>query len=76
FTIALGRQPMDNEAKLLATTWADHSAEFKNQPEAAKGLVAIGEIPADLEKFEAQELASWTMIANLIMNMDEFVTKN
>ena len=37
-------------------------------------LIAIGDAKPDA-KLDPVELASWTMIANLILNLDEVVTK-
>ena len=48
---------------------------YRADPAAAKKLVALGEskpkgvAPAD-------ETAAWTMIANLVLNLDEVVTRN
>jgi hypothetical protein len=76
FERALGREPTSPESQLLVKTYEKNLAEFEMDEEAAKNLVEIGESPADLSKLDSKKLAAWTMIANLIMNMDEFVTKN
>lgn len=76
FKRALGRPATNQELNLLQKTFANNLIEFQTDTEAAMKLVAIGESPADTEKYDPGELAAWTMIANLIMNMDEFVTKN
>lgn len=49
-------------------------ADFATDPERAEKLVAIGETPAQSD--DPTELAAWTMVANLIFNLDEFVSKN
>lgn len=75
FRRAMVRQASEKELTLLVKAYKEHLANYKKHPEDAAKLVAIGEVPAEA-KYEKIELASWTMIANLVMNMDEFVTKN
>ena len=75
YQLAFGRSPTDRELEILLRQQETDWAAFQKQPAAAKKLLEIGAESADL-KFDAAELASWTMIANLIMNTDEFVTKN
>ena len=56
--------------------WArDLQAMYAAAPEEAKKLIAIGEYPPD-PQFDPVELATWTMVANTILNLDEVVTKN
>jgi type II secretory pathway component PulL len=43
--------------------------------ESAKKLIAYGESKAD-ESLKPDELASWTLVANLLLNLDEVVNKN
>ena len=47
---------------------------FRKTPEEAKKLIEVGDSdpPASLTP---AELAAWTMVANLILNLDETVTK-
>ena len=74
FKTALCRDATESELELLIENLNANRDEFKNSQESAKKIVAIGEKPAD-SKYDVVELASWTMLANLIMNMDEFVNK-
>ena len=53
--------------------WGER-AEFGKTPESARALISIGETKPD-PKHNAAELAAWTMVANLILNLDEVVTK-
>ena len=75
FQRCLARPARPEEVKTIisaATTW---SQQFQDNPEAAKQLITIGEQPA-ADKYKPAELAAWTMTANLLLNMDEFLTKN
>jgi hypothetical protein len=37
-------------------------------------VIALGDIPADAS-IPPAELAAWTLVANVILNLDEFVNK-
>ncbi len=75
FSTALNRQPSNNESKLLLEMRRTDAQEFEADVENARKLTAIGEVAADT-KYDPVELASWTMLASLVMNSDEFVSKN
>ena len=74
FELATAREPKPKEASLLLETLQAHAEELKDDPEAAKELIAVGESKPD-EKLDAVEVATWTMIANLILNLDEVLNK-
>ena len=74
FEIATAREPKPSEAALLLETMQVHAEELKADPEAAKALISIGESKPD-ENLDAVEVATWTMIANLILNLDEVLNK-
>ena len=74
FEVATAREPKPSETALILETMQVHAEEMKANPEAAKELVAVGESKPD-EKLDAVEVATWTMIANLILNLDEVLNK-
>ena len=74
FEIATARLPKPKEQTLLLETFQAHYQELAADPEAAKALIAVGESPPD-ETLDAVEVAAWTMIANLILNLDEVLNK-
>ena len=49
-------------------------AAFAADPNAAKQLIEIGVAKTDTEE-AAEELAAWTMVANLILNLDAVLTR-
>jgi hypothetical protein len=69
------RQPDATEAQIIANVLASHRSRFEKDTEAAKKLTAFGESKADL-KLKPVELAAWTLVANLLLNLDEVVNKN
>ncbi len=76
FETALCRPPNARELEILNDSFQGHQLEFAEHPDQATALVKQGDQPADLEQFDAVELAAYSIVANLILNMDEFVSKN
>lgn len=74
FRTALGRYPAARETRIIEQTLAKHLASFRGQPEEAQKAISYGESKPD-EKLDPAELAAWTMVANLVLNLDELVTK-
>jgi hypothetical protein len=74
FRLATARQPDAEEAQVLLDVYQDHLEEFQADPEAAKELIAVGETPRD-ESLDPPQFAATTMVASLILNLDETITK-
>jgi hypothetical protein len=68
------RAPNESEAKLLAEQLREQSDIFKQEPERAKKLVAVGERKCDGE-LNVVELAAMTAVTQTIMNLDATVWK-
>ena len=73
--VVTARQPDATEAKIIENVLADHRARFTKDTVAAKKLIAFGESKAD-PKLKPVDLAAWTLVANLLLNLDEVVNKN
>ena len=43
--------------------------------DGVEGLLSTGESPVD-ESYDKTELAAWTMVCNLILNLDEVLTQH
>jgi Protein of unknown function (DUF1553) len=74
FRLALARQPSASELAILEQNLARHLEQFREHPGAADQLLQVGEAPRDA-KLDSSELAAYTAVANLILNLDEMVTK-
>jgi mono/diheme cytochrome c family protein len=74
FRRATARRPDAREAAELLTAYKEHLAEYTRDVDAAKKLIAVGESKADA-KLNPSELAAWTMIANVLLNLDEVINK-
>jgi hypothetical protein len=68
------RPAQNAEVMGLAITAAEFLAIFKLQPETAKMLIKTGDSKPD-EKLDVLDLAAWTMVANTLMNRDDFINK-
>jgi hypothetical protein len=75
YRTVLGRHPTDQESMIVSSALEKHLARYAKDPEAAKAAVHNGESapPANLPE---PELAAWTLVANLLLNLDETITKN
>ncbi|MDX1963715.1 MAG: PSD1 and planctomycete cytochrome C domain-containing protein [Pirellulales bacterium] len=71
---ALGRKPTEVEAAVLQRVLDRQLEIFKGDVESAKKLLAVGPKPANAA-LDPAEHAAYTLVANLILNLDEFVTK-
>jgi hypothetical protein len=74
FRWTTSRHPRADEVALLLDTFNQQLAEFRKEPATAEKLLGVGSFKArtDLDK---AELAAWTTIASMILNLDEAVTK-
>jgi hypothetical protein len=75
FRLATSRLPLENECAVLEKSLAVQRARYEADVDAAKKVIAVGESPTPYD-VSAPELAAYSMIANLLLNMDEVVTKN
>jgi mono/diheme cytochrome c family protein len=75
FRSAVARPPRPAERTLLAEALATHRAHYERNTEAAAQVLANGESkPA--AGLPPVEVAAWTLVANLLLNLDETVTRN
>ena len=74
FRAATSRFPSAQEAEVIRQTFDKHLAAYTAKPEEANKVIANGESKPD-DKLPPTELAAWTMIANLVLNLDEAVVK-
>jgi hypothetical protein len=72
--LATARRPEPREQQLLADGFQYHLDRYQTDREAALKLLSEGEHPRD-EALDVRELAAYTAVASLILNLDETVTK-
>jgi len=73
--LCTGRKVQQAAVDELHRLYRNQREGFEKDPEKAKMLVNVGQSPHD-EKLENAQLAAWTMVANVVLNLDEVVTKN
>lgn len=72
FHSVLGKPATDEDIADLSDAVVAFRKHFSESPKVAENLVKTGESPVD-SKLSATELASWTMIVNILMNRDDFI---
>lgn len=75
FQTATCRQPQVDELSDLVAAYEQEFEHYRANAKAAEELIASGSLNAD-EKLDRPELAAWTMAANVVLNLDEVVTRN
>jgi hypothetical protein len=74
FRRATLRVPWPQDLTDLKFLYREQLEAFLKNPEAAKKVIAVGDLPAEAS-IPAPELAAWTIVGNAILNLDEFVSK-
>jgi hypothetical protein len=74
FRAATCRKPDAKELVELSAAYRDLLATYRREAEAAKKLIAIGESKVH-PSLPPDELAAFTIVGNLILNLDEVLTK-
>jgi hypothetical protein len=75
FRVVLARPPEADEVAIVREELKAHLARYQKDPEAAKQALSVGESRpgADLPQ---SELAAYTLVANMILNLDETLNRN
>jgi Protein of unknown function (DUF1553)/Protein of unknown function (DUF1549)/Concanavalin A-like lectin/glucanases superfamily/Planctomycete cytochrome C len=74
FRLVTSRFPEDSELVPLLNLLAEQLPRFAADSESAKQLLSVGESSRD-ESLSAFELAAYTVVAGVLLNLDETVTK-
>lgn len=74
FRLVTSREPSATELGILVDGLNDDLKRFTEDTKAAQELVSIGELPLD-QSLNVTELAAYILSANVLMNLDEFVTR-
>jgi len=74
FQDALMRQPTPREVEALRQMHARLLAKYQNDVPAARALAASGEYPRP-ETLDAAEHAAWTALCQVLLNLDETLTR-
>ncbi|MGV3773176.1 MAG: DUF1553 domain-containing protein [Verrucomicrobiales bacterium] len=74
FKLVLGRSPEEAELSVMTRVYHQQLENFKANKEAAEKLLGVGESERD-KSMDASELAAWTAVGNVFLNLDETITK-
>jgi hypothetical protein len=74
FRLVISRPPQDEEMRILLAGLARHRAHYRSDRAAALKLASAGEAPR-VSSLDPAELAAWTAVCGVILNLDEAITK-
>jgi mono/diheme cytochrome c family protein len=74
FKLATARTPDPQERTVLLDSLKEFRASYTQDQANATKLLSVGDTKAD-SGFAPRELAAWTTVASMILNLDETVTK-
>jgi len=74
FRVATARRPKEAESEILIDAFRQNLDLFKSRPDAALKYVSSGEYPRDAG-LDVTELAAYTSVTSLILNLNETVMK-
>src|SRR5579871_2582255 len=74
FRLAVARTPTANELHTLAALAAQEVTHYRGHPDAATELLGVGESKAGAQ-LDRAELAAWTTVAQVILNLDETISE-
>ncbi len=75
FQLALERAPRGGEMAVLVARFAHHYGQYRADPGAAAALLATGLAPAPAE-IDPVELAAWTSVARVLLNLQETLSRS
>jgi hypothetical protein len=74
FRLAAARNPKDSEMAILEDTFEKFRARYENDKDSAAKLLSQGESSRN-QSLDVCDLAAYSSVASLILNLDEVITK-
>ncbi len=74
FRRVTARLPDAVEMAVLRSALQEHVENYRANPKAAQELIRVGESQPDAS-LRVEELAAWTMLGNLVLNLDEVINR-
>jgi hypothetical protein len=69
------RFPSQTEKEVLKIALEKNLANYRKNPDSAQKLISVGESTVN-KSVNPSELAAYTMVASLLLNLDETLNKN
>ena len=76
FRLALARPPADAETSRLMALLSQARAFYTANPAEAKKLIGTTNAAKGAKEIKDEEFAAWTAMTRIVMNTDEFITRN
>ena len=73
FKLATARTPDSQESSVLLSSLKEFRSSYQQEQAHASKLLSVGEAKVD-SKLDQRELAAWTTLASMILNLDETIT--
>lgn len=74
FRLVTGRRPRPVELAILVGAYHEHHDQYHKNPSVARKMAGSGESPRD-ERLSVPELAAYSTVAGMILNLDEAINK-
>ena len=74
YRLVTSRKPKPIVAQILIGAFKEELENYKNDTEAAGKILTVGTTRHD-ESLNASEHAAWTIVASMILNLDEVITR-
>jgi hypothetical protein len=74
FRLCTARPPRPEELRILRSVFERQAGRYRRDKAAALKLVSVGEAPRP-PGLDVSELAAWTAVGNLLLNLDETITR-
>ncbi|MEM8952828.1 MAG: PSD1 and planctomycete cytochrome C domain-containing protein [Verrucomicrobiota bacterium] len=76
YELVFSRRPSEGEAQHLESVYRERVTYYRENPETAEVVIAgAGEVVKAPPGVDAAELAAWLHLANILLNLDETITK-
>lgn len=75
FRLTLSRAPADEEVEQLKRFYDTELSRFRKETAAARTLLGDAPNIQSFSRLDIGEWAAWTMVANVLLNLDETITK-
>ena len=74
FRLVLSRPPTPDEVRVIERVLRNQLTRFRSDPKRATEFLAVGDTARD-DTIDAAEHAAWMVIGQLLLNMDETLTR-
>jgi hypothetical protein len=76
FQKVLSRMPSESEGVKLGKLLANQRKYFSDKPESAAKLASAGQAPPITPGLDPKEVAAWTNVCRVVLNLYETMTRN